>query len=111
MLGVSKPEYTNKQLKEINKKNNDGFEFEGKKYTNYQGTQLQRKLELEIRKAKDNQILGKSSNNIKLIEESQQRITQLTNKYKKLNKISKLPDAISRARVSNYKRVNIKKLK
>ena len=111
VLGVSKPEYTNKQLKEINKKNNDGFEFEGKKYTNYQGTQLQRKLELEIRKAKDNQILGKSSNNIKLIEESQQRITQLTNKYKKLNKISKLPDAISRARVSNYKRVNIKKLK
>lgn len=111
VLGVSKPEYNNKQLQEIINKNNTGFEFEGKHYTNYQGTQLQRKIELEIRKAKDDQIIGKASKNNQLISDSQQRITQLTNKYRKLNKASGLPDAIARARVVGYKRTNIKKLK
>ena len=111
VLGVSKPEYNNKQLQDIINKNNTGFEFEGKHYTNYQGTQLQRRIENEIRKAKDNQIIGKASKNVKLIDESQQRITQLTSKYRKLNKISGLPDAISRARVVGYKRVAKRKLK
>ena len=36
VLGVSKPEYTDKQLKEIQEKNEKGFEFEGKHYTNYE---------------------------------------------------------------------------
>ena len=48
VLGVSKPEYTDKQLKEIQEKNEQGFEFEGKHYSNYEGTQLQRKIETEI---------------------------------------------------------------
>lgn len=107
VLGVSKPEYNKKQLKKIIDSNHKGFEFEGKKYTNYEGTQLQRQLELELRKAKDNQIIGKASKNEELIAESQQRITQLTSKYKKLNKISKLPDSINRARVSGYRRTKI----
>lgn len=105
VLGISKPEYTKKQLQEIIKNNNKGFEFEGKHYSNYEGTQLQRKIETEIRKAKDNQILARASKNEKLIAESQERITLLTNKYKKLNKISGLPSAINRARVSGYRRV------
>lgn len=107
VLGVSKSEYTNKQLQEVIDKNDKGFEFEGKHYTNYQGTQLQRKIELEIRKAKDNQIIGKASNNTQLIDESQQRITQLTNKYRKLNQVSGLPDSINRARVAGYRRIKV----
>ena len=110
VLGVDDPEYSNEQLEKINEENEQGFEFEGKHYTNYEGTQLQRRIETEIRKAKDNQIIGKASKNAPLVAESQQRITQLTNKYRKLNKISGLPDAISRARVVNYKRVAKSKL-
>lgn len=111
VLGVDTPEYTDEQLEEINERNEKGFDFEGKHYTNYEGTQLQRRIENEIRKAKDNQIIGKASKNVKLIDESQQRITQLTSKYRKLNKISGLPDAISRARVVGYKRVAKSELK
>lgn len=112
VLGVSKPEYTNEQLQEIIDKNNKGFDFEGKHYnTNYKGTQLQRKIELEIRKAKDNQILGKASNNTPLINESQQRIRLLNDKYKKLNQASGLPSSIDRARVSGYRRIKINNLK
>ena len=111
VLGISQPEYTNEQLQQIIDKNNEGFDFEGKHYTNYEGTQLQRKIELEIRKAKDNQILGKASNNTPLINESQQRIRLLNDKYKKLNQASGLPSSIDRARVSGYRRTKINNLK
>lgn len=111
VLGVSKPEYSNEELQEIINKNHSGFEFEGKHYTNYEGTQLQRKLELEIRKAKDNQIFGRSSNNTPLINESQKRIRQLNKKYRQLNQVSGLPSYIDRARVSSYRRIKINNFK
>ena len=105
VLGVSKPTYSQEELQKIINDNNKGFEFEGKHYTNYEGTQLQRRLETEIRKAKDSQIIGRASDNSDLINKSQQRITYLTNKYRDLSKISKLPTQLERARVVNYKRV------
>lgn len=43
VLGVSKPEYTDKQLKEIQEKNEKGFEFEGKHYTNYERNSITEK--------------------------------------------------------------------
>lgn len=105
VLGISEPEYSNKQLQEIIDRNNKGFDFEGKHYSYYEGTQLQRKLELEIRKAKDQQIIGRASDNEALIYESQLRITLLTDKYKKLSQASSLPEKTKRMRVSGYKRI------
>ena len=49
IIGVSKSEYTDEQLKKIQEDNEKGFEFEGKHYTNYEGTQLQRRIETEKR--------------------------------------------------------------
>lgn len=109
VLGVSKPEHSNKELQEIINSNEQGFELDGKHYTNYEGTQLQRQLETEIRKAKDTQIMAKASGNDQLVGESQQRITQLTNKYRELSNISGLPTKIQRMRVSGYRRTKIMK--
>ena len=105
VLGVSKPEYTDKQLKEIQEKNEQGFEFEGKHYSNYEGTQLQRKIETEIRKAKDTQILARASGDDELVEESQARISLLTKKYNKLCQESGLQPKKIRMQVSGYRRV------
>ena len=110
ILGVSKPNYTKEQLQEDKEKNKKGFNYEGKHYTLYEGTQLQRKIETEIRKAKDTQIIAKASGNKELVQESQARITQLTYKYRELSKISGLPTQLERARVSGYKRTNINKM-
>lgn len=109
VLGVSTPEYTNEQLSEIIKDNYKGFVFEGKNYSMYEGTQLQRQIETEIRKQKDLQILGKTSGNEKLTQESQLRINQLTAKYNELNKASGLLPKKDRLRVSGYERVKIEK--
>lgn len=111
ILGVSEPEYSDKQLRDIINKNNEGFEFEGKHYTNYEGTQLQRNLERAIREQKDTQILAKASGNMELVGETQQKITQLTRKYKELSNVSGLPTKMERMKVSGYKRTKIVKPK
>ena len=108
VLGASKPEYNDEQLQGIINDNNKGFELDGKHYTNYEGTQLQRNLERKIREQKDTQILAKASGNNVLISESQQKITQLTRKYKELSDISGLPTKMERMKVSGYRRTKVK---
>lgn len=108
VLGVSKSNYSNEQLNKINKQNEKGFEYDGKHYTNYEGTQLQRQIELELRKSKDEQIIARASDNQELINKSQTRINLLTTKYNQLNKTSGLKSQIQRARVSGYRKVSIK---
>ena len=112
VLGVSKPQYSDKQLKEIINNANKKTTFDGKEYTQYELTQLQRRIESAIREAKDTQILAKASDDKDLVLQSQTRITQLTTKYKQLCSVSGLPNKLStRGRVYNYHRVSIKNLK
>ena len=108
ILGVSDPEYSDEQLQKIIDKNNEGFEFEGKHYTNYQGTQLQRQLERRIREQKDVYILAKQSDNKSVAGQAQNKIRILTNKYKKLSEASGLPTKAQRLRVSGYRRRKVK---
>lgn len=111
VLGVSKPEYSEEELQKIIDDNNKGFELDGEHYTNYEGTQLQRKLETEIRKQKDIQIMAKASGNKELIAHSQDKIRQLTSKYRQLSDVSGLPTKMERMRVSGYRRTSVAKMK
>lgn len=109
VLGVNTPQYTNEELKKIVDDSHKKFTFDGKEYTMYQGEQLQRKIELEIRKAKDDQIIAKASNNEKLLYKSQTKINKLTDKYKNLSRISGLSTKAERMRVSGYHKVKVQK--
>ena len=112
VLGVSKPQYSNEELKKIIDDNEKGAELDGKHYTNYELSQIMRKLETKIREQKDLQIIARASDDKDLILQSQTKITQLTNKYKQVVKISGLPNQLlMRGRFSNYHRVSIKNLK
>ena len=112
VLGVSRPQFTDKQLEEDKKKNNDGFEFEGKHYTFYDGEQLLNRIALEIRKNKDTQIMAKSSGDNDLILSSQTKITQLTTKYRQVVKASGVPNKLAtKGWVPGYKRTSTKNLK
>ena len=110
VLGVNKPEYSEEQLQKIIDDNDKGAIIDGKHYTNYEITQLQRSFERRIRKQKDIQILAKESGNKELVKESQDRITQLTNKYKEISKISGLLTRMDRLKVAKYRRISAKKL-
>lgn len=106
ILGISKPRYTNEELDNIVKEANRKFTFDGKEYTKYEGTQLQRKLELELRKAKDNQIGNREADTDKAMK-AQKRINMLTKKYNDLLKASGLKSKIERARVSGYHKISV----
>ena len=111
VLGVSKPQYSNEELKKIIDDNEKGAELDGKHYTNYELTQIMRKLETKIREQKDLQIIARASDDKDLILKSQTKITQLTTKYKQLCSVSGLPNKLStRTSVSNYRRISKKKL-
>ena len=105
VIGVSKPEYTNEQLEKIKKENEEGFEFEGKKYSLYEGTQLQRVLETRVRQFKDRHIGAVAMGDIEEASILQGKIRQLVNKYNDLCVISGLKPKKARMTVSGYKRI------
>lgn len=109
VLGVSKPLYSKEQLEADKKDNMKGFDFEGNHYTMYEGTQLQRQIETKIRQYKDRQIGAKSINDMDEVYRCQEKISQLTNKYKELSDISGLPTKIDRLKVEGYKKISVKK--
>lgn len=108
VLGVSKPTYTDEELQKKIDDNNKGFELDGKHYSLYEGSQLQRQLERAIREQKDIQILAKSSDDMELVGTAQSNITKLTQKYKELSQISGLPTKMKRLAVSGYRRTKTK---
>ena len=90
VLGVNKPEYSDKELEDIKRRNEEGFTYKGKHYTNYEGTQMQRKLETEIRKQRDIKTIAKASNDELLVMETSNKIKTLKNRYNLLNEASNL---------------------
>lgn len=111
ILGVSQPSYTRKQLKQMKTESNAEVEYQGKTYTRYEATQVQRKLETAIRQQKDRQIIARASNDKDEIGIAQKRISQLTNEYNKFSKKVGLDTYKNRLAVSGYKRVAKSKLK
>lgn len=111
ILGISKPLYSEEQLKKDKEDNIKGFDLDGRHYTKYEASQLLRKIERTIRKDKDIQILAKSSGDKDLTLQTQTNITQLTTKYRQICKISGLPNQLkTRGSVSGYRRINIEKM-
>lgn len=109
--GISQPQYTQKYLDQKHAQEHEKFYFESKKINQVEANDLMRKIETSIRRNKDAQIIGRSAGNKELVAESQQKITQLTRKYKELSDVSGLPTKMERMRVSGYRRVGVAKMK
>lgn len=108
VLGVSKPQYSNDKLQEIRDKNNEGFMLDGKHYTNYQGTQLQRLIERKIREQQDIEMFARESNTMDTALESQRSINALLNTYKKVSNASGLPMNTKKLFSEGYRIAKIK---
>ena len=108
VLGVNKPNYTNRQLQQMERESNAKITYEGKEYTKYEATQVQRQLETEIRRQKDRQIIARESGDKVEIAKAQQKIGQLTEKYSDFSDKAGLETYKNRLTVSGYKRVSTK---
>lgn len=101
ILGIDKPRYSKEELERDKENNLKGIDFDGKHYTLYEASQLQRKLELEIRRNRETEIMAKASGESgkQLLEDTRTTINQLFNKYHELSKISGLPTKLERTRL------------
>ena len=107
VLGVSEPEYTQEQLDKIIADNEKGFTFDGKHYTLYEGTQLQRRIETQVRQLKDRHILAVAMGDDDEVGICQRKIRLLTQKYNELSRVSGLKPNKARMTVSGYKRMKV----
>lgn len=92
IVGVSVPEYTEKQLKEIEARNAKGYTASnGKHYTMYECTQLQRTYERNIADYKQRYMIAKYADNKELQNKYFAKYSQLINSYKAFSKACGLP--------------------
>ena len=95
--GVSERTYTDEQLKHID--DGLGCTFEGKTYTAYEATQMQRRVERTIRKLKSEKAAYKAAG---LTEDEQAvniRLRRLNAKYKAFSEAAGLPEQWERTKV------------
>ena len=111
VLGVNQPSYSDKMLNQLNAESERIIEYEGKKYTAYEATQVQRKLETAIRQQKDRQIIARASGDKNGVGTAQKNITVLTQRYNDFSKNAGLDTYKNRLSVSGYRRISVAKMK
>ena len=107
LLGISQPAIDKNELEQLKAEDKKVFGFEGKEYTKYEASQLQRKIENEIRHQKDRAIIAKTVGARETQEAAQMRINLLASKYSKLSKASGLSTKVERMQVKGFKSVKL----
>ena len=107
VLGISRPAYNKSDLNRLKLQDNKKIEFEGKKYTRYELSQLQRKIETSVRHAKDRANIAKAAGDDELRRQEQVKINQLTDKYAKLSEVAGLSVKKERMSVAGYRKVKV----
>lgn len=104
IVGVTKPRYSKQQLQNMIQRNHEGYtNADGKHFTLYECTQVQRKLETRIRYAKEEQMLMKEIGDNTARTLARNRVMRLTAEYKYFSKQCNMPMRLNRASVPGYK--------
>ena len=100
----AKPQYSQKQLDKILEDNERGYTTpDGKHYTLYECTQIQRRMERNIRGAKEQYLMHKALNDGTDLQNIRNRVGKLTRQYKQFSNACDLPIKFERLRVKDYK--------
>ena len=111
ILGVSSPLYTEREREAMIANSTQVRTFEGKEYTAYEATQLQRRIETEMRRCKDRAVLAKAAGDSLTRKVEQLKLNQLKDKYNQITTLFKTPAALDRAAVSGFRPVSVKGIK
>lgn len=98
ILGVSTPAYSEEELREFEQNSNEEINIDGKDYTRYECSQIQRKLETKLRYARDEKALYKAVGDDDLTNSATERIRILSNKYAEVSNKAGLPMRAERTR-------------
>lgn len=99
----AEPQYTQEQLDKILEDNEKGYTDEnGKHRTLYECTQVQRRYEREIRRAKEKYLYAKSLGNKVVMAQTRNKVGILTTSYKQFSRKCDIPAKLERIRVKDY---------
>ena len=99
IFGVSEPVYSEEELEEFRKQNEEGVTFDGKHYTLYEATQRQRKFERTIRKQKRRILVDEATEDKAKLQTDQIKLVRLRQEYARFSKGVGLP--MQHARMEN----------
>ena len=104
IYGVSVRAYTDEELKEMAERDNEPREWKGRKYTAYEATQVQRKMELRMRKQREDIKLLKEAgvdNEELILAQARYRIQM--DEYVRFSKAMGIPQQLERINSDNLK--------
>lgn len=100
--GVTTPTYTDSELKALKKANKDGITYQGKHYTMYEATQMQRRLESSIRQCKRKITVLDALGDEKALKTAQARYTRLNQEYGRFSKAAELRTQTARLKAAGF---------
>ena len=92
ICGISEPRYSPEELKRLNEQNAKKYTIDGKEYSGYEVTQMQRRLESSVRNEKTTRELARASGDNALVKRCNERIKALQGKYAEISEITKIPE-------------------
>lgn len=102
ILGVSKPQYTPEELEQLRQENEKGIEYQGKHYSSYEATQLQRRLERTMRKQKRKILVDEASGDEEKLTQDRIRLNATREEYRRFSKAAGLRTQNERHQVTGY---------
>ena len=88
ICGVSEPRYSPEELKRLNEQNAKTYTIDGKEYSGYEVTQMQRRLENSVRNEKTTRELARASGDNALVKRCNERIKAYQSKYNEISEIT-----------------------
>ena len=88
VCGISEPRYSPEELKRLNEQNAKRYTIDGKEYSGYEVTQMQRRLETAVRNEKTTRELAKASGDNALVNRCNERIKAYQGKYNEISEIT-----------------------
>ena len=100
IMGVSAPQYSRGQLAEMKRQNADGVTYQGRDYTMYEATQLQRKVERTIRMQKRRILVSEAAGDTDKLLTDRIRLVRLNDEYSRFSRAAGLPTQRERTEVA-----------
>ena len=88
ICGISEPRYSSEELKRLNEENAKRYTIDGKEYSGYEVTQMQRRLESSVRNEKTTKDIAKASGDNALVKRCNERIRAYQGKYNEISEIT-----------------------
>lgn len=102
ILGVNSPQYTPEELEKLRTDNEKGVVVDGRHYTGYEATQMQRKLERAIRNQKRRIMIDEAAGDKEKLVTDRIRLTWLKQEYERFSKAAKLKTQYERTEVAGF---------